>query len=740
MFKYSLALTLLFSSLITTAASADGVRFWKTDSRKDLLAGETEGVSVLADESLSLAPEIKPFAQPKVPHIWAMAADGHGGVYLGTGHEGIVYRVDSAGDTTVVFDALEPEITSLAVTKSGDLFVGASPEGRVYRIPRGSGEAEIYFDPEETYIWKMLAGPGGELYVAVGLKGGVYKVTGNGQAKVVLETEEQHILSLALDHKGNLLAGSAGNALIYQVTPGGEASIVYDSPLNDIRSIVVDNDNNLFVAALEIKSGAEQGQNVFSQPNDMDGPADGKKQEQSNQEGQELKRGMIMRPPAVRMAPPTNSEIYYFDQDRFVTRIWRESGDAIMALGLSPDGQAMFVASKDKRSLYKINKRGELTLINKFGSGEVTDFLDLGGRILICTHSPGRVHVLEPGYMRMGKFTSEVQKAGIPAQWGTLSWLGETPSGTKVSFRTRSGNTDKPDTTWSAWSAPINGTPGETITSPVRRNFQWQVTLETSKPLRTPRLNEVSVSYLRRNRAPMISPVRLMPQGLYIKPSATALEGGGDKQKYPVEVALLMESSNGGTDNPFQGKKEYDRKMRMAGWNANDANGDRLAYSVYYKGVQENTWRPLAQKTESNAVIFDTESIADGRYLIKVVAFDSLDNAESRAMNAERLSSPFFVDNTAPMVKDLAAKKQADGSVVVSFRVEDVTTRIERVELTLDSEPAKLLAPDDSLLDTQLEGFHITLDKPENGEHTISIMAWDRFYNRTAARISFKSE
>ncbi|MBW7995275.1 MAG: hypothetical protein FVQ81_01640 [Candidatus Glassbacteria bacterium] len=734
MAKHALVVIFLIAAL-ASAARADGVRFWKIDGRKDFLGGETEGVSILADESLSLAPELKRFTEPGVPFIWSIAPDGKGGAYLGTGHEGLVLRVNVNGDTSVVYDALEPEVMALAVAPNGDLFVGASPEGRVYRIPGGTGQAEVYFDPEEKYIWKILPGPAGELFVAVGFKGKVYKVTGSHRGSLILDSDENHIISLALDRKGNLLAGSSGSALLYQIDADGGVSIVYDSPLNDMRSIVVDSDNNLFVVAFEIKSGNGQGQNMFSQPSDTDGQTGKNNQEQ---EGQELKRGMILRPPSVRMAPPTNSEIYYFDQDRFVTRIWRESGDAIMALGLSEDNQALFVASKDKRSLYKIDRRGELTLINKFGSSEATGFLYTGGRTLIITGNPGQVHSLEKGYSLKGTFTSDVLPAGIPAQWGRLTWMGEVPSGTKLSFRTRSGNTDKPDTTWSPWSSPMHGVAEELISSPARRNFQWRVEMETDNPSRTPLLREVTVSYLRRNRPPMISPVRFMPQGLYIKQNGAPLAEGGSAKKYPQEVAQLMKGASNDTDKPFQGKKEYDRRFRMAGWNANDANGDQLRYSIYYRGIDESSWRTLREKSKTNTVIFDTENIADGRYLLKVVAFDSLDNPADRALCSERLSAPFFVDNTAPVIRDLVVDSQADGAVVVSFRVEDTTTRIERVELTLDSGDARPMSPSDDLLDTTKESFRVELAKPGKGEHTVSVQAWDRFFNRTTARNTFQ--
>ncbi len=740
MYKSARIIALALSAIVATSALADGVRFWKTDSRKDFLGGETEGISILPDESLALAPEVKVLSTADVPFIWAMAPDGRGGVYLGTGHDGLVLHLDAAGDTSLAYDALEPEVMALAVTPGGDLFVGASPEGRVYRLPGGKQPAEVYFDPEEKYIWKMLSGPGGELYVATGFKGKVYKVTGPHQGKVILDSDETHIISMALDRHGNLLAGSSGSALLYQVTPDGRVSIIYDSPLKDMRSIVVDQQNNLFVAAFEIKAAGDQGQNMFSRPSDANGKNENGNQQQDHKEVDELKRGLVIRPPSMRITPPTTSEIYFFDRDRFVTRIWREAGDAIMSLGLAGDGQALFVASKDKRSLHKINSHGELTLINRFGGGDVTGYLTIGDRMLICTGNPGRVHALEQGYSRKGTFTSQVQQAGIPASWGRLTWLGHTPPGTRIIFRTRSGNTDKPDTTWSRWSPPLSGSANEEIVSPARRNFQWRVEMETDNSGRTPALNEVTVSYLRRNRAPMISPVRFMPQGMYVKPgSSPLLDDGGSDKRYPLEVAQLMDKkSNGSTDNPFQGKKDYERRMRMAGWNANDANGDRLGYSVYYRGIDESNWRPLARKIKTNSVIFDTENIADGRYVLKVAAYDSLDNPAGRARVSERLSAPFFVDNTPPSVRDLKVAVRAGGKLLVTFRVEDATTRIERVELTLDSEDALLLAPTDSLLDTGREEFRVELETRAKGEHTVSVRAWDRFFNPAAARKSVK--
>jgi len=721
-------------------AFSDGVNFWKVDSRNDFMAGRTEGISMLADEALTLGPEVKLLSETGQPFIWSLVPDRQGNVYLGTGHDGLVLKISPAGDTTVVYDALEPEVMALAVSPDGRLYVTGSPEGRVYRLTDAGGGAENFFDPEEKYIWKLLFAPDGDLYVAVGFPGKVYRVKPDGSARVVLESGEQHIISLVLDRNGNLLAGSSGGALLYEIDRQGNVSIIFDSPLKDLRSIFVDGENNIYTAAFEMQSPAEQAQQMMMMQQQQgpaaEKPSDEQKPE-GDQQGGDLKRGLIIRPTGARVPTPTISEVYFFDRDRFVTRLWRESGDAIMALGGMDDGRALFVTTKDKPSLFALDRRGELTLISSVENLEVTAFLQQDSRTLLCTVNPGKVFSIGKGYRKSGQFTSDVLKVGIPSDWGTISWVGQTPPGTSISFRTRSGNTDSPDTTWSQWSAPLKGLPGEKIDSPVRQNFQVQVTLETSDSRVSPRIDEFTVSYLRRNRPPMVSPIRFMPQGLFIK-KAPSLEEPGADSKYPQEVEALLNSQNkGNTDNPFNGKKDYNRKLRMVGWNANDANGDELRFSVHYRGVDETTWRPLALGIPDNSIIFDTEPIADGTYLLRVTASDSLDNPGSRACTSERISPIFEVDNTPPVIRDLKVERSADtGPVEVTFWVEDATTRIERVELTVDAGEARVVAPVDEISDSGRESFRITLDNLKAGEHTVAIQAWDQFFNVTAARKS----
>ena len=739
MLKSAINSSIVFLICLAAGLGADGPQFWTNNSRNDFMSGKAEGVSILADESLSLAQKVNLKIDTGEPFIWALAADSSGTVYAATGHDGRVLKISAGGDTATVFDALEPEVTALAVNRSGDLFVGASPEGRVYRIPKGKDQGETFFDPEEKYIWDLVFGADGNLYVAVGANGKIYRVDQQGNSRLILDSEEQHITSMTFDRKGNLLAGSSGSAFLYQVDPGENVSIIYDSPLKEIKSIVVDSENNLFVAAFEIKTPAEQAKGLMPGPEvSTDTPSDGKdsKGDESSKPAQEF---ILRRPPQPR-GPSTNSEIYFFDQDRFVTRLWRETGVPVRSLGMIEHGRAMFVSKKEENELFVIDKRGELTRLNSFEESDVTGFLPLSGRMLICTANPGKVFEVAKGNLSRGTFTSKVLNGGIPAKWGKISWEGQIPPSTRVYFRTRSGNTARPDTTWSPWSRSTGGKSAADITSPVRRYFQWQAVLESDNPAVTPRLKQVTVSYIRRNRPPMISPIRFMPQGLYIKSSSAPLEKPEVVKAYPYEVEKLMNNKKpGSTENPFQGKKEYGKRFRMAGWNANDPNGDELRYNVHYRGVSESIWRPLESSLEENSAIFDTESMADGKYVLRVTAHDSLDNPGARAESSQRTSPVFTVDNTPPSIRNLRISKIDNGTgFELSFQVQDMTSRIERVEVAVDAEKTRRVAPVDQIQDSLQEDFRLVWDKVSPGEHTVTVQAYDQFYNLVTVRQSIK--
>ena len=70
---------------------------WETNSRTELLRGESRGVSVTDTGVLMLAPLFTQLFSTDQPYVWSSAADDAGNIYLGTGHDGRLYRVGRDG-------------------------------------------------------------------------------------------------------------------------------------------------------------------------------------------------------------------------------------------------------------------------------------------------------------------------------------------------------------------------------------------------------------------------------------------------------------------------------------------------------------------------------------------------------------------------------------------------------------------------------------------------------------------
>ena len=82
-------------------------------------------------------------------------------------------------------------------------------------------------------------------------------------------------------------------------------------------------------------------------------------------------------------------------------------------------------------------------------------------------------------------------------------------AGTALRFRTRSGNSTRPDRTWSDWSDPLSDPAGSRISSPNARYIQWKAEF-TGRAGATPVLDNVTVAYLPQNMPPVVKTINVM--------------------------------------------------------------------------------------------------------------------------------------------------------------------------------------------------------------------------------------
>src|SRR5213593_4007044 len=132
--------------LMTVGAHASQPKFFQAATQGDFLKGDVENLSIDIHGRLVLGPATELVYETSAPFVWSIVAGADGSLFIGTGNEGKVFRVDADGKGSVFFDAAELEAHALAPAPNGGLYVATSPDGKIYKVDR-NGDAAEFFDP-----------------------------------------------------------------------------------------------------------------------------------------------------------------------------------------------------------------------------------------------------------------------------------------------------------------------------------------------------------------------------------------------------------------------------------------------------------------------------------------------------------------------------------------------------------------------------------------------------------------
>ena len=99
---------------------------------------------------------------------------------------------------------------------------------------------------------------------------------------------------------------------------------------------------------------------------------------------------------------------------------------------------------------------------------------------------------------------------------------------------------------------------------------------------------------------------------------------------------------------PSLGRRAYQKGLLTFVWRAEDDNRDDLVYDVLYRREGETTWRMLKDDLTEAILVWDTTSVPNGRYMLRVMASDAPSNAPSTALTGSLESTTFDIDNTPP--------------------------------------------------------------------------------------------
>src|SRR5436309_7796099 len=133
---------------------ASSPKFFQAATQTDFLKGDVENLSIDNHGQLTLGPVTELVYETSAPFLWSMVAAPDGTLFVGTGNEGKVFRIDAQGKGSLFFDSAELEVHALALAPNGGLYVGTSPDGKIYKLDR-NGSATTLFTRDDNYIWTL---------------------------------------------------------------------------------------------------------------------------------------------------------------------------------------------------------------------------------------------------------------------------------------------------------------------------------------------------------------------------------------------------------------------------------------------------------------------------------------------------------------------------------------------------------------------------------------------------------
>lgn len=587
---------------------------------------------------------------------------------------------------------LAPALDSLAAPEEsavwslagdgGDLWLGTGNQGRVYRRTPG-GTPELIFDGGPGQVLAIAATRGGVLY---GLTPGgtIHRLRGN-QSELVVETGEDYIFDLLPGPNGEVWIATGAGGRLLRLSPGsvldtafacGQAHVTCLAWLEPGRTLLAGTSPDGIVYRLELPPGAGPLRATVL----YDTPL-----EEIRRVALAGDNVYVAANPAEEADNGASGSVWCVELDGIPRWSW-ECADGLV-FDILPAADGLLVATGNRGNLCRLDSLGRPTLVQRVEQSQLTRLAAADKGAWVGAAGPAGLYRLGSGSARAGHVVSSPFDCASRARFGRLEYRAEIPAGTELAFDTRSGNAELPDSTWSDW-LPVNGA----IKSPPARFVQWRARLASRFPDRTPALSRVDLHYDIPNRPPAVTGLDL-------------------EQLDPGEAA-----------------RGEARPVRNLTWTAEDPDSDGLEHTVLFKGEGETTWKELAKGTAETTFQLDTRVLADGLYRFRVVATDAPARAAGTALAAERTTAPVLVDNTPPLVTDLAVRGDE-----LTFTARDAASNIAGARWSVNAGDWLPVGPADGIIDSNEERFRVKVEL-EPGESVVAVRVADRAGNTTTAR------
>ncbi|NUP09853.1 MAG: hypothetical protein HOW73_27720 [Polyangiaceae bacterium] len=661
-------------------AGAVGTRTFDMSSIDDLSGGDLTNVAV--DSRGQVRPGLT-FGKTPVNDAqtaWGSVLLPDGTILVGTGNEGKIIRVNG-GQVEVAATTGQMAVTSLVTAWGGDVIAGSFPNGKLYRLPKGQGKGEAAKEfvaklEGAEYIWALAFDEKSKsLYAATGPEGKVLRIDEGGRVQVHFDAEDPHITALALGPDGKVYCGTSGKALLYRIDAPGRGVVVHDFDAEDVSGIAVAKDGTIWATAN--KYGGS-----FSLP---------------------PKGGTSMPGPQSARPSRAGEGVLYRFQNGVAELMIDSKKTHFTSLALSDDG-VPYAGTGAEGRVMTVNADHLERVIVDVEERQISSIVMHGKKRYIVGSDPVVVREITGEGGKDSVWTSKVLDAGLPADFGQLSWRSDGTG--KVEFETRTGNTQEPDATWSAWSKALTapGKPG----SPKGRYAQVRARLAKDSSF-----GEVRFHFLTDNVRAVVTTVSAEGRAQRSGKLTTGLvQSGGKAPKPSSSVSLKWE-----TENPDK---------------------DELRYRVWYRQEGQTQWREALKPTDiytKSDLDWDTTSLPEGLYRIRVEATDELANPPDKITKHELESGLVLVDNTPPVFKSLSMNGRK-----LSGEVTDGLGPIYRIEIALaGSDDWRPIFPTDGIFDQASEKFDVDVSAVvPTGSRIVGVRAYDQAGNSVSKELEAK--
>jgi hypothetical protein len=690
--------TLLLSALLGVTALADQPTA-TFSGFNDWLGSETRGVRIGADGRLRLAPNLRRVGQLPEGVIWAAVPDGSGGAYLSAGTDGKLFHY--VGGQMKPLGQVKGGIVFALARLGQDLVVAPTGEGKLFRVSP-TGEVKPFADIEARIVW-ALAVEGDAVIVAGGAeKGAVLIQAREGSSRRLAElSDETAFTALASDGQGGWYLGSHGRGLVLRYSRQGDRlETLMDTPFEEVRALAVA-DGQLYI-------GADNGLTPKFSTGQL-----------------ERREGYLQ----ADTSTATRSAVIRLDKDRVPELLWQSAQSQVYALA-AWKGQ-LVVGTGNRSRLFslplgKARDTDPFAIVQELGTAQATAFLPSGGDLLVVGSNPAELHLLSEAQATEGTLESRILKGAPIADWGRAYVDAEMPTGTNVELQFRTGSTETPDATWSAWTPPLRS--GERPALPPARFAQFRLRLSSTRGGATPIVETVNLFWAHRNLAPVWEGVDIMPPGLIITRTAPPDDIG--IERVPLETQKLIPALG------YMGaeKRSFRRGGQSFVFRVNDPNGDTLQYTI--RLVPDHGSPLLLEKTwKEKFFSFDTLPVPDGRYRLEVIASDAPSAPFNAALTSTWRTAPFIVDHTPPVISELSAVPEGEG-VRVRFLARDETSMLKDAAISADGERWLQIVPEDRIFDQKDERFDVLVPREALRGDRILVKVVDQHNNEQTAAVS----